>query len=229
MSGTQQGAGYGDALRLPFAEAASLFAERRVDAVGQLRDKSGGLRIAHQQVVADGAAEERVALWHIYEVAAGLRGDGDAARGLYGCELDIPLLRSGECQQQTDKCRLPAPRLADNGGAASGRKGAGETAEYRMLTGKVTEGDVFQLQRRSGGEEDSVSARLGRQLLQFHQSLRGGEGVDERRQQARKVEGRALHFAYQLQECRHGSEGDAACAEADSSPKESGEIAAGER
>ena len=80
-AGAQEGAGDGNALRLPFAQPHALFAAAGVQAVRQLEYKGGagiveglphvffrGMRIAEQQVVADGAAEERVALRHVGEV-----------------------------------------------------------------------------------------------------------------------------------------------------------------
>lgn len=88
VAGAQQGAGNGDALGLSFAEAATLLVEGGVDAVGQLEYEVGsggaqglvhggfgGLRVAHQQVVADGAAEEGVALRNVDEVGPGFGGD----------------------------------------------------------------------------------------------------------------------------------------------------------
>lgn len=88
VAGAQQGAGDGNALGLSFAEAATLLVERGVDAVGQLEYEVGsggaqglvhggfgGLRVAHQQIVADGAAEEGVSLGNVDEVGPGFGGD----------------------------------------------------------------------------------------------------------------------------------------------------------
>ena len=83
MAGTEEGAGNGNALGLSFAEAAALFVEVSVYSVGEGEDEVGtggaeglehfrlaGMRVTHEEVIADGAAEKSVALGDVDEVGA---------------------------------------------------------------------------------------------------------------------------------------------------------------
>ena len=82
-SRTQQGAGYGYALRLTFAESASGLEALAVQTLGHPVHEIGGgaverlphlafvgIGLAHKQVLAYAAAEERIALRDIYHIAA---------------------------------------------------------------------------------------------------------------------------------------------------------------
>ena len=79
----QERTGNGYALRLTLTQSAALLAAQRVQALGQVKHEAGtafqqgiahvvigGCGVTKQQIVANGATHERVALRHIYEVAA---------------------------------------------------------------------------------------------------------------------------------------------------------------
>ena len=95
-AGSEQGAGHGDALGLAFGKAAAHFAARRVEALGQIKDKRslrqrkhflefvfGSLRRGQQQVAADGSAKQCVPLRNIHEIAPQGTSGGESAYG-YG-------------------------------------------------------------------------------------------------------------------------------------------------
>ena len=85
----QQGAGYADALGLSFTQSYTHFAERSVKAVGKFEDEIGSGRsegfahfllgsgrVAQEEVVANRAAQEGIALWHVAEKTAVSGCDG---------------------------------------------------------------------------------------------------------------------------------------------------------
>ena len=85
----QQGAGYADALGLSFTQSYTHFAERSVKAVGKVEYKIGSSRsegfahflfgsgrVAQEEVVANRAAQEGIALWHVTEITAVSGCDG---------------------------------------------------------------------------------------------------------------------------------------------------------
>ena len=85
----QQGAGYADALGLSFTQSYTHFAERGVKAVGQVEDEIGSGRsegfahfllgsgrVAQEEVVANRATQEGIALGHIAEITAVSGCDG---------------------------------------------------------------------------------------------------------------------------------------------------------
>lgn len=98
--------------------------------------------------------------------------------------------------------------------------------EDGTVAGGIAEGDVLQFQGGGGAEEDAFAVGLGGKVFEFLQAVDGGEGIDHGGYQARKVENRALHFPYQLQESGHSAEGDAAGTEAYGSPEKCREVTA---
>ena len=86
---SQQGAGYADALGLSFTQSYAHFAERGVKAVGKFEDEIGSGRsegfahfqlgsgrVAQEEVVANRAAQEGIALGHVTEITAVSGSDG---------------------------------------------------------------------------------------------------------------------------------------------------------
>ena len=80
---SQQASGYCYALSLPLTEASSLFRTERIETVGQVVDEVGtadmqgmehffigGIKLSKAQVLAYGAAHERISLGNINEIAA---------------------------------------------------------------------------------------------------------------------------------------------------------------
>ena len=87
--GAQQGAGDADALGLSLAQSYTHLAQRGVDALGKVEDEVGGGgfeglthfllgggRVAQEEVVANRAAQEGIALWHVAEITAVSGCDG---------------------------------------------------------------------------------------------------------------------------------------------------------
>ncbi len=238
-AGAQQGTGDGDALRLPFTEAATLFGERRVEALRQGADEvegHGGVQrlvqllgrsvgVAHQQVVTHGAAEQRVALRHVDEVAARAGRDG-AGRRAVG-EGDAPLLRLGQGQEQAHEGGLATARLAHDGGARAGLEAVAEAAEHGRVALGVGEAQVLHGQYGRAVEADGVAPVFGGQAFQLEQAVGGGQGVDHGGHEAREVERGALDAAHELQEGGQRAHGDAARTQAQGAPDEGGDVASG--
>ncbi len=120
MSGTKKGAGDGDALGLSFAEAATLFVEIGIEALREGKDKIGtggaeglehigfsGMRIAHEEIVADSAAEKGISLGDIDEVDACLRGDFESGKLRMKCYE--PFLGVVRASNKRMRVVLPAP------------------------------------------------------------------------------------------------------------------------
>ena len=151
----QQGTGDGDALSLSFRQSAPLFAARRVHSFFQFHDEVGAgrmqglphvvvrcLGVAQQQVVADGAAEQRVALRHIDEVAAVEWGDVL----LVLCVIDgyLSLRRSDQCQQQSHEGGLAGSRLTEDGGAGARLEVESQVADDIAAAVQIVVGHVVQ-------------------------------------------------------------------------------------
>ena len=127
----QERTGNGYALRLTLTQSAALLAAQRVQALGQVKHEAGtafqqgiahvvigGCRVTKQQVVANGATHERVALRHINEVAT--------KQGRQGALLVVVIkshgavLRAQEGEKQTYEGGLAGTRLAEDGCAGGG-------------------------------------------------------------------------------------------------------------
>ena len=136
-AGTQEGAGNGDALGLPFGETAALLEARGVEPGGEVEDKVrggnvkslchtllGGVRVAHLEILADGAAEEGIALRDIDEVAAGGLGGKEPFGG--GIDDDRAGCRGEEREHKADERALPYSGRPDDGGPGAGREIKGQ-------------------------------------------------------------------------------------------------------
>ena len=122
---TEEAAGYGNALRLTLAEAGSALTAEGVEALGQVVDEVrdrrveglahlvfSRVRLADEEVFADGSAYKCIALRHINDVAAGHR------RGAYGLfviiVLHLALVRKQEGEHETDQRALSYTCLSDD-------------------------------------------------------------------------------------------------------------------
>lgn len=131
VSGTQQAACDGYALRLSFAKSCSAFSAWCVKAVWQGRYEIGCgkiqcvvellvgcLRSAHQEIASDCSAQQGISLRYIREVAAGVRGALYCFFAVIECYFAF--VRLEQCQHQPDEGAFSCAGFTHNGGEASG-------------------------------------------------------------------------------------------------------------
>ena len=215
---TQEAAGDGDPLRLTLAEAGPTLAAAGIQPFGQGEHEAshGGFqgrihfllrrfRVAHQQILADGSAEQRIALRHIHEIAAG----GCGSR--YFLLLVIQDHPSGDGLQQgehqTDERALPRSGLSHDSGAGEGRKIKSQVLENHTLPIRIAVVQTFHANTGGTSEFHGVSGHFLGRVLQFHQAVDGCGGIHEGRDLAREVHERTLDLSHELQESGHHAEG----------------------
>ena len=238
-AGTQQTAGNGDALGLTFAEAAAELAAQGVETVGQLVDEFGhggveyaaklvvgGVGLAEQEVLTDGAAEQGVALGHVDEVATGAGGCGDGA--LVVVERDAAFFGKEQGEHQADEGALAYTGLAQNGGETAGGEVVAEVVEHTLLTAGIGETEVTEADAQAAGELDGAALLLEGEVGELGDTLHGGEHMDELGQLLAEAYHGALNLRHELQEGGHQAEGDGALVETEHTPEEGDDIASRE-
>ena len=92
----------------------------------------------------------------------------------------------------------------------------------------VAEADVADPHTGSRGEGNGLCGFFERKLLQFHQSLAGGQATDKGRDEARHVAERSLYLSDKLDEGYHHAVRDGACLQAVHAPEEGDKVAGAE-
>ena len=234
---SQQRTRYGDALSLSFAQSAALLAALRVEARGQLAHEVGagrmqrlqhilvgGIEIAQPEVVAYGAAQQRVALRHVDQVAAqaGRHRAGVAAV----VDFHLSLLWREQCQDEAHQRGLARTGLTQHRRAAAWQEVERQIADDGgILVGvaHVAHPDAARLIHIDG-----VALLLQRVLLQLHESLGSRKHRHKLRHKLRQRACRTLYLVHQLQEGRHAAKRQRASRHAQGGPEECHQIAQGE-
>ena len=157
----EQGTGNGDALCLSFGEATTLLATEGVEAIGQVIDKEGagtrqgiahlvigGIELAELEIVANGAAQEAVALWHVGD-GIGIGFQRKRITSLID-KTHCTLGRTQQAEENTHQGALATACRTDDGCARGGSEGASEVMKYVTFAIGITIGDVLELQPHNG-------------------------------------------------------------------------------
>ena len=193
-AGAQQCTRYGNALGLSLRESPTLFGKRGIESVGQLVHEVGtgqpqcfahllvgGIGSTYPQVVAQRTAQQSIALWHVDEVATMKRGQpflsslphreglGESLFPLIN--RNLPFLRANEGEEQSDKCGLASPRLAQDGGAGARGEVVVGMGHGRTLVLSVAIAHVAEAYAAGSLQHDGFALLFFGHLLQFHESF----------------------------------------------------------
>ena len=205
----QQAAGDGDPLGLAFAQAGAAFAAAGVQPVrkrehefrdGRFQGRAHlifrRLGIAHQEILANGAAEERIALRNIDQVAPRRRGSIDFLRIVIQDHAAADRLEKGE--HQADERALPRPGFADNRRSGQRREIKVQILQNHAGTVRIAVIQSFHANPGRAGKPNGFAVLLPRSLFQVHETVDGSGGIHEGRNLARQVHHRALDLADEL-------------------------------
>ena len=235
----KQGTGDGDALSLPFAEAGTQLSAEGIQSVGTVHDEAGtgrlqgfahvilrSIGIAKQQVVADGAAEEGVALRDIDQVVA------RPGRNPHGLLFVIHLYLSFRgLEQSQDKAYqrcLTCTRLAEDSRSGTLGEVAGEMRKDGATVFLVAEADILETHASASRKGYRIGIVLERRILEFHKALAGSQGTDEDRNETGHIAERTLNLSDKLDEGNHHTISNGTRLKAVNAPKEGDEIACAE-
>lgn len=185
----------------------------------------GGVRLAHEEVVTDCAADQRVALRNVDDVAACSR------RGLYGLAgavvFDGSLVRREEGEHESYQSALADAGLAHDGCHGAWTEVVGEVFDDVSVAVRVAEGDAFEADSELSFEPDRFAFFFLRKV-KLAETVDRGYRVDQRRYLLGYLGDRALDLADELEEGGHGSEGYGVGGDAGYAPAEGGHVACGE-
>ena len=219
---------YGDPLGLSFAESGSAFAAEGIEAVREVEDEVGdrcvegvahlfvgGVCLAYEEVVTDGAADQSVALWDVDDVASGAR------RGLYGLAgaviLYCSLVWGEEGEHESYEGALADACLAHDGCHGAWTEVVGEAFDDVSVAVRVAEGYVFEADSELSFESDRFAFFFLREV-ELAEAVDGGYRVDQRRYLLGYLGDRTLDLADELEEGGHGTEGYGVGCNADDAP-----------
>ena len=160
------------------------------------------------QVIADGAAHQRVALWHETQFTA---------------NFHLALCRLDKAENHSEQCGLSDARFAHDGGLRSCLELMREVRKNLPIAlgiaeRYVIEADVFILARNTWMDTDFFFN------FQFTESVNARRGVNDTWHHVQQLQYRVLYHADELQERGHYAKGYRAIAQSDAAPHECQQI-----
>ena len=180
-------------------------------------------RIAQQQVLANGSAEQGIPLRDINQVAAGPGRDFHFFQ-LIVVEFQQTARGAQQRQHQTDQRALPHTRFSHDGRAAAGSEIERKIAENILFSIRIPERKVLHADAAASFQHDWLPLVFLRCAFQFGQPVDRSGRIDKGGNLVRHPQQRALNLADELQEGRHQTEGYRAVQNAVNTPEEGGDV-----
>ena len=233
---SQEGTSNCDTLSLTFAKTCSKLATNSIKPVRTIHHEActsrlerfphvllGCIRIAEQQVVANGSAKECIALRHINEVAAG------SGRNLFRLRLVVhlncSLRRLEQSKNETNEGSLSCTCLSKDSCGGTFWEIAREMGKNGSSSFPIVETDICETHTCPALESYRVLIILERHLLEFHETFACGKRTDQYGDEARHIAERTLYLADKLYEGDHHAISDDARLQTIDAPKECDKIA----